>query len=241
MTIVLNTERLSLPPVELIACKPIARAVERYNAAEAAAWQAGQDLDRARQGRDEAETADARAYADLLARSPRAADPGTPHVDAHDARAEAAKRTYEARKLVRDDALDALTEALEEHGHTWHEQVAQVHADAHAAYLIALDQLAERHAELCRTQALARFTAGREIDGEPLPVRWTNPEPAGTVPMRHSGGDLGVLAAIDALRQFGTPPTPRPQPTYIDAFGEQQTVQPPRTGRLHEVEPAAFG
>ncbi len=110
--------------------------------------------------------ADSQLYADELAAGRK--DPGQPNTVELDQKLSDAERYSEATQLLEQREWLKVLKAVDEHELVWVKLVDQDAEKKRAAYVKALDELAEKHADL----ALA------------LPPRRTTSAPAGNAPGR---------------------------------------------------------
>lgn len=211
MPIELDPHRPSLPPAEVVEVKAIRNAIEAYNAARHAAHVADREATALEQAHPQAVEKDRHLYAAAITKDK--GDPGTPNTDAHDEQLNAARRHAAARKLVEEQAFDALRKAFDQHGPEWGDVAEQRLDTTRHEYDEAIDMLAEKHAALAQAESVAAFALGNS--------RRFSERSGGSVPMRRTNSDHRVAVGdlLNALRTLTVSPEPHRHETHESLLG----------------------
>lgn len=189
-----------VPPSEFVAHPAIRSAMEARRRAEHAAQGAYRDAVALEQARPRAVQRDNVAAADAMqAGKP---DPGEKNVIEHDKQIRTAQRRAEASKIVAERSVDALREAMADHGAEWAALAAKHLKSTRKKWAEEIDRLAVTQQELASAAAIVAYIE----DGRYKPV-------GGLVPLRRTGDHTATVAdVLDSLRLFGAPVDPRPAP-----------------------------
>lgn len=178
-------------------------ALDRFRELEGRWRQCGADLTRAKERsvRAAAQRADTEAFAAAITAGKK--DGGTPAEDALDAQLRDLSRRKAALGVAANTAAQALTATLAEHRDDLEAKAAAARRTAEAAYLVAVDVLEEKAAELAQRRRLEEWARSFPDGATRMP--WGRPL---RLPLNTVQGEPTSQTLAAALRHALGPPTP---------------------------------